>query len=189
VNAVADMVEDTSDPKQVIQENEEKGSAATRNKKPASRAASQRRLSTKVNAEEPKSSNSQVPPPSSSPPTSAMPPPPPPPSAVVVVDPKFEKFEKMRRILPEPAVRQKMQIEGFSDEEIDQFMGSEGGSAPAPSVPSPMQAAAIPTVSKATPPPATSKSASSAPADGKLPPKANGARANLLDSINSRRRE
>jgi hypothetical protein len=69
------------------------------------------------------------------------PPPPPPPSALIsakikpptVVEnnnnsnEKFEKFEKLKQLLPEGAVRQKMQLEGFTTEEMDSFFASNNG--------------------------------------------------------------
>lgn len=58
-----------------------------------------------------------------------------------VPDPRFEKFIKMKKMLPEGAVRQKMSLEGFTEAEIDGFMkdgppmitsgGGGGGAAPA----------------------------------------------------------
>jgi len=57
------------------------------------------------------------------------------PAAAPVADPRFEKFEKMKKMLPEGAVRQKMAIEGFSQTEIDDFMAGKvptvAGAAPA----------------------------------------------------------
>lgn len=38
---------------------------------------------------------------------------------------KFERFEKMRKLLPVGAVRQKMTMEGFSNEEIDGFFSEK----------------------------------------------------------------
>ena len=38
------------------------------------------------------------------------------------VDPRYEKFVKMQKILPEGPVRQKMSMEGFTDQEIDNFI-------------------------------------------------------------------
>jgi hypothetical protein len=55
----------------------------------------------------------------SSTPTFAVPSPSLPPSAS---DPRYEKFEKMKKILPEGAVRQKMTLEGFSENEIEAFL-------------------------------------------------------------------
>ena len=42
---------------------------------------------------------------------------------------RYEKYEKMYRMLPEGAVRQKMSMDGFKDEEIDGFF-KNGGVAP-----------------------------------------------------------
>lgn len=56
--------------------------------------------------------------------------PPPPPTA----DPRYEKYAKMKKMLPEGAVRQKMSVDGFSDAEIDAFMS---GAAPPPAAPAP----------------------------------------------------
>ncbi len=48
----------------------------------------------------------------------------------MVNDPsRYEKYEKMVRMLPEVAVRQKMSIDGFEDDEIDTFF-KNGGVAP-----------------------------------------------------------
>ena len=71
-------------------------------------------------------------------PASALPPPPAP------VDPRFEKYDKMRKMLPEGAVRQKMMTDGFKPDEIEKFFsgapsggpgaggaGSAGGPSPA----------------------------------------------------------
>ena len=40
------------------------------------------------------------------------------------IDPRYEKFVKMMRMLPEGAVRQKMSMEGFTDTEIDVFISN-----------------------------------------------------------------
>ena len=45
----------------------------------------------------------------------------------VQVDPRFEKFDKMKKMLPEGAVRQKMMLEGFTPEEIDKFFNKSTG--------------------------------------------------------------
>jgi chaperonin cofactor prefoldin len=68
---------------------------------------------------------------------SAAPAPPAQAAAAGVVDPRYEKFEKMKKMLPEGAVRQKMNLEGFTPEEIDNFMAGKvpmigGGGAAAP---------------------------------------------------------
>ncbi len=58
-----------------------------------------------------------TPPASAAPAASASPP-------AIVLDPaKFEKFEKMKKMLPEGAVRQKMAMEGITPAEIDVFFG------------------------------------------------------------------
>ncbi|NBS85037.1 MAG: hypothetical protein EBS59_10180, partial [Verrucomicrobia bacterium] len=49
-----------------------------------------------------------------------QPPPPIPPPAAVTND-KFEKYERMKKMLPEGAVRQKMKTDGLSESEIDAF--------------------------------------------------------------------
>jgi hypothetical protein len=59
-------------------------------------------------------------------------PPPPPSSAVTVttaptVDPKYEKYVKMRKMLPEGAVRQKMATDGFTSEDVDAFFNGTVG--------------------------------------------------------------
>jgi hypothetical protein len=48
------------------------------------------------------------------------------------MDPRFEKFFKMKKMLPEGAVRQKMMAEGFSDSEIDDFFAGKIGMIAAP---------------------------------------------------------
>jgi Ca2+-binding EF-hand superfamily protein len=100
-----------------------------------------------------------VPPPPAGPKLVGAPKPPPPStpkSSVPVVDygddPKFEPFVKMKKILPEPAVRQKMKQNGFLDPEIDAFLkadmtsvgdvankGAVGLVKPPPPVPPPVQ--------------------------------------------------
>ena len=54
-------------------------------------------------------------------PAQVPPPPPPPPRAPTSNDPRYAKFDKMRSMLPEGAVRQKMMLEGFTDVEIDHY--------------------------------------------------------------------
>ena len=44
----------------------------------------------------------------------------------VQLDSRFEKFDKMKKMLPEGAVRQKMSLEGFAQEEIDNFFNGGG---------------------------------------------------------------
>jgi hypothetical protein len=61
-------------------------------------------------------------------------------SAEPIPDPRYEKFEKMKKMLPEGAVRQKMQLEGFTPQEIDAFM--EGKPLPASTAAAPPAAAA-----------------------------------------------
>lgn len=46
-------------------------------------------------------------------------------TAAPAVDPRFEKYEKMKKMLPEGAVRQKMQTDGFSADEIESFMSGK----------------------------------------------------------------
>lgn len=48
------------------------------------------------------------------------------------IDSRYEKFIKMRRMLPEGAVRQKMAVEGFSPAEIDAFFNDSTGATPSP---------------------------------------------------------
>jgi hypothetical protein len=50
------------------------------------------------------------------------------------VDERYEKFVKMRKMLPEGAVRQKMALEGFTEAEIDSFItnGPPKAATPAP---------------------------------------------------------
>jgi hypothetical protein len=54
--------------------------------------------------------------------------------AAPAVDERYEKFVKMRKMLPEGAVRQKMALEGFTEAEIDSFIanGPPKAAAPAP---------------------------------------------------------
>ncbi len=63
---------------------------------------------------------------------------PPPPPAGPVIEERFQKYDKMRKMLPEGAVRQKMANDGLSPSEIDGFFalvsgGGGGGGLPAPS--------------------------------------------------------
>jgi hypothetical protein len=52
---------------------------------------------------------------------------------LVAIDPKYEKYFKMKKMLPEGAVRQKMMQEGCSDAEIEAlFNGTLGAAAPTP---------------------------------------------------------
>jgi hypothetical protein len=51
------------------------------------------------------------------------------------MDPKFEKYAKMKKMLPEGAVRQKMMQEGISDAEIEAFFNGTLGAAAAPAAP------------------------------------------------------
>lgn len=57
-------------------------------------------------------------------------------SSLIATNPKFEKFVKMKKLLPEAAVRQKMSLDGISNEEIDDFMS---GKVSPPSVVQPIQ--------------------------------------------------
>ena len=57
------------------------------------------------------------------------------------IDPRYEKFVKMMKMLPEGAVRQKMSIEGFSDSEIDSFV--ENGAPAAGNSPLPAESSAL----------------------------------------------
>jgi hypothetical protein len=63
-----------------------------------------------------------------------------PPQAVVTLDPRYEKYTKMRKMLPEGAVRQKMTADGFTPDEIDKFFLDPGTAA----VPAPSEAVAEP---------------------------------------------
>lgn len=51
------------------------------------------------------------------------------------VDPRFEKYEKMKKMLPEPAIKQKMTMDGFTQQEIDAFFN---GGAPKSALKSPL---------------------------------------------------
>jgi hypothetical protein len=46
-------------------------------------------------------------------------------AAAPIADPRFEKYDKMRKMLPEGAVRQKMTGDGFTASEIDRFFSGE----------------------------------------------------------------
>jgi hypothetical protein len=50
-------------------------------------------------------------------------------TTAAVVDERYAKYDKMRKMLPEGAVRQKMTTDGFTPAEIDAFFGGAGGSA------------------------------------------------------------
>jgi hypothetical protein len=79
---------------------------------------------------------------------SASPAPPPPSAAAAVVDERFARFEKMRKVLPEAAVRQKMSLEGFSEAEVEGFFsGAVAATAAAPSPAATPARAAPPTQS------------------------------------------
>lgn len=64
----------------------------------------------------------------------------------VLEDPKFAKYVKMKKMLPEGAVRQRMAQDGMSQEDIELLFSGDGTSAPAPA-PGP------PAVVKEPPPP------------------------------------
>jgi hypothetical protein len=129
--------------------------------------------------------------------TSAAVPPPPPSSAAV--NPEYEKYIKMKSMLPEGAVRQKMNVDGFSEDEINAFFRSSGNnsngdtmsSTPATSLSSPVKTTTSPpppaAVTKSSPKPSSTSSSAGPPppAATKLPPKRNA----LLDSINKLRKE
>jgi hypothetical protein len=59
------------------------------------------------------------------------------------IDPKFEKYDNMKKMLPEGAVRQKMNLEGVSAEEIDAFFHGTLGQSAAPVPPASPEAAAV----------------------------------------------
>ncbi len=59
--------------------------------------------------------------------TASVPAPVPVASTVPVVEERFAKFEKMKKMLPEGAVRQKMTGEGFTPAEIDGFFAGTVG--------------------------------------------------------------
>ena len=56
----------------------------------------------------------------------AVPPPPAASAPAPAVDERYAKYDKMRKMLPEGAVRQKMQVDGFTAAEIDRLFGSSG---------------------------------------------------------------
>jgi Ca2+-binding EF-hand superfamily protein len=101
--------------------------------------------------------------PKPAPPTMKAPPAPTPatPGIDYSVDPRYEKFIKMRKLLPEPVVRHKMKSEGFSEPEIDKFMNtntdSMDTSSAKPAAPAPPASAS--SASAAPPPPAQPKPA------------------------------
>jgi hypothetical protein len=53
--------------------------------------------------------------------------------APTIVDEKFAKYDKMRKMLPEGAVRQKMTQDGLTAGDIDQFWNSVNGTSSSPS--------------------------------------------------------
>jgi hypothetical protein len=75
---------------------------------------------------------------------------------------KFSKYEKMRRMLPEGAVRQRMNSDGFSVEEIDLFLNSPMSNAPIPSPPPRDFKIELSTTDPPLPPPPASPSSSDA---------------------------
>ncbi len=134
---------------------------------------------------------SSVPPPPAAKPSVPAPAPAP---AADNISEELRKYKKMLDMkLPEGAVRNKMQSDGFSAGEIDKFMSAAtGGGAPAPpSAARPPAPAAAPAAAPAkAPTPAAAPAAAPAagpPSEGKLPPKATGARANLFADIAKRR--
>eukprot|EP01040_Poterioochromonas_malhamensis_P000881 gene881-934_t len=76
---------------------------------------------------------------------------------------RFAKYEKMKSILPEGAVRQKMNLEGFTPDEIEAFFGgtttSSTNQPPPPRPPSAPSPRPPPTPPNARPPPPPSPSA------------------------------
>jgi hypothetical protein len=121
------------------------------------------------------------------------------------IDPRFERYSTMRKVLPEMALRHKLSADGFTDAEIDAYfratsLDDEPSRAPVanPSASSTQSSSMKPAASVASAPTTSSTSSSgSAPpaaaaaaiAAGKIPPKATGGRANLLASIAARRIE
>ena len=57
---------------------------------------------------------------------------------------KFFKYKMMKKVLPEAAVRQKMSLDGFSQEEIEQFLSGAHSAAPLPPPLPSLPAAAAP---------------------------------------------
>jgi hypothetical protein len=53
----------------------------------------------------------------------------------LAIDPKYEKYVKMKKMLPEGAVRQKMMQEGIPDAEIEAFFNGTLGDTAAPTAP------------------------------------------------------
>jgi hypothetical protein len=62
----------------------------------------------------------------------------------VAVDPKYEKYLKMKKMLPEGAVRQKMMQDGCSEAEIEGLLNGTLGAAPAPAPAAAVEATAAP---------------------------------------------
>jgi hypothetical protein len=97
------------------------------------------------------------PPPSRPVPPPPRPPPPKPPAEVVeafssVLDPDVDdglgKYRKLKQLMPEAAVRQRMSLDGFSEDHIIEFLATStigGGGNASPSIPTPPPA---PTLSK-----------------------------------------
>jgi len=125
---------------------------------------------------------------SSSPPPAASPPPAPAPTGPPMsklMQENLGKYNKMKSMLPEGAVRQRMSADGCSDAEIDIFFGADVA-APAPSTSSPAPVAAAPTKKAATAPPPAPSGGGKAPASA---PAKTAGRTNLLADIAKRRIE
>ena len=145
-------------------------------------------------------SEAPAPPPPSGPkpaaPAAAAPPAAAPAAAAPQEDEVYRKYRKMLDMLPEGAVIHKMTADGFSQAEIDRFLGKGGGGgAAAPPAAKPAAAAPAPAAKPAAAAPAPAAKAPAAavsdgpPAGTSLPPKATGGRANLLASISALRKD
>lgn len=98
-----------------------------------------------------------------------------------VMTENIAKYTKMKSMLPEGAVRQRMGADGCNDSEIDAFFA--GDSAPPP----PPPPVAAPAAAKSAPPVPSAPQATAPPSKSPaLPPKTT-ARANLLGDIAKRR--
>lgn len=126
--------------------------------------------------------------PAPAPAAAAAPPPAPTMAMSAVLSENLGKYTKMKSMLPEGAVRQRMSADGCLDKEIDEFFGGGGGGGP-PAAPAAPAAAAVPRAAPAAPAvaPAAAAPAPAPPSKSPPPPAKSAGRANLLASINARR--
>ena len=101
------------------------------------------------------------------------PPPPPVPPPVVCGDSRYKKYDTMRKMLPEGAVRQKMMVDGFEPSEIDSYFACSGSDGTGTSLPAPPSTARPPPPgppSTARPPPPGPPPTARPPPPGPPPP-------------------